>query len=95
MREAKRYVIRNSYDGKFYNGKNTFKPGIFGELEKAKVYKMQQVQKRYSKKSNRVKNREGRETLLLFFLFISQKIVSLKKSIEKPRVYGNYNHKKD
>lgn len=38
MKEAKRYVIRNSYDGKFYNGKNTFKPGIFGELEKAKVY---------------------------------------------------------
>lgn len=35
MKEAKRYVIRNSYDGKFYNGKNTFKPGIFGELEKA------------------------------------------------------------
>ena len=39
MKEAKRYVIRNSYDGKFYNGKNTFKPGIFDELEKAKVYK--------------------------------------------------------
>ena len=28
MKEAKRYVIRNSYDGKFYNSKNTFKPKI-------------------------------------------------------------------
>ena len=39
MKEAKRYVIRNSYDGKFYNGKKTFGIDIFGELDKAKVFK--------------------------------------------------------
>lgn len=38
-KETKRFVIRNSDDGKYYNGKKTFGTDIFGELNKAKVFK--------------------------------------------------------